>query len=166
MRLARARMEKDPTAAAEILDEASEQLNQGLEQLRELARGIHPALLTDRGLKAALAALSSRAPFPVGLDIVDERFSQPVAVAVYYLVSEALTNAAKYADATAVSVTVRRTESGLETEISDDGRGGADPKAGSGLRGLADRVEALGGRLRIDSPPGGGTRIRAELSLH
>jgi PAS domain S-box-containing protein len=165
MRLARARMEKDPAAAAAILDEASEQLGQGLEQLRDLARGIHPALLTDRGLKAALAALSSRAPFPVGLDIVEERFSQPVGVAVYYLVSEALTNAAKYADATAVSVTVRRTEAGLETEISDDGRGGADPKAGSGLRGLADRVEALGGRLRIDSPPGGGTRIRAELSL-
>jgi PAS domain S-box-containing protein len=165
MRLARARMEKDPAAAAAILDEASEQLGQGLEQLRELARGIHPALLTDRGLKAALAALSSRAPFPVGLDIVEERFSQPVEVAVYYLVSEALTNAAKYAEATAVSVTVRRTEAGLETEISDDGRGGADPKAGSGLRGLADRVEALGGRLRIDSPPGGGTRLRAELSL-
>jgi PAS domain S-box-containing protein len=165
MRLARARMEKDPAAAAEILDEASEQLNQGLEQLRELARGIHPALLTDRGLKAALVALSSRAPFPVGLDIVEERFSQPVEVAVYYLVSEALTNAAKYAEATAVSVTVRRTDARLETEISDDGRGGADPEAGSGLRGLADRVEALGGRLRIDSPPGGGTRIRAELSL-
>jgi signal transduction histidine kinase len=109
--------------------------------------------------------VSNRAPFPVGLDVVDERFAQPVEVAVYYLVSEALTNAAKYADATAVSVTVRRTATGLDTEISDDGNGGADPKAGSGLRGLADRVEALGGRLSIDSPPGGGTRIRAELSL-
>ena len=112
MRLARARVDNDPTAAAEILDEAGEQLAQGLEQLRELARGIHPALLTDRGLKAALAALSSRAPFPVGLDVVDERFAQPVEVAVYYLVSEALTNAAKYADPTGVSVTVHAPTTG------------------------------------------------------
>jgi PAS domain S-box-containing protein len=165
MRLARARVDKDPTAAAEILDEAGEQLAQGLEQLRELARGIHPALLTDRGLKAALAALSSRAPFPVGLDVVDERFAQPVEVAVYYLVSEALTNAAKYADPTGVSVTVQRTDDGLAAEIADDGSGGANPDGGTGLRGLGDRVEALGGHLRIDSPPGAGTRIRAELPL-
>ncbi len=165
MRLARARVAQDPAAAAEILDEAGEQLAQGLEQLRELARGIHPALLTDRGLKAALAALASRAPFPVGIDVTDERFAQPVEVAVYYLVSEALTNAAKYAEPTAVSVTVERTEDRLTAEIADDGRGGADPASGTGLRGLADRVEALGGRLRIDSPPGAGTRIRAELPL-
>ena len=165
MRLARARLGNDPAAAAEILDEAGEQLAQGLEQLRELARGIHPALLTDRGLKAALAALASRAPFPVGIDVTDERFAQPVEVAVYYLVSEALTNAAKYAEPTAVSVTVERTEGRLTAEIADDGRGGADPASGTGLRGLADRVEALGGRLRIDSPPGAGTRIRAELPL-
>jgi len=165
MRLARARLANDPAAAAEILDEAGEQLAQGLEQLRELARGIHPALLTDRGLKAALAALASRAPFPVGIDVTDERFAQPVEVAVYYLVSEALTNAAKYAEPTAVSVTVERAEGRLTAEIADDGRGGADPASGTGLRGLADRVEALGGRLRIDSPPGAGTRIRAELPL-
>ena len=161
----RARVDEDPAAAAEILDEAGEQLAQGLEQLRELARGIHPALLTDRGLKAALAALSSRAPFPVGLDVVDERFAQPVEVAVYYLVSEALTNAAKYADPTGVSVTVQRTDDGLAAEIADDGSGGANPDGGTGLRGLGDRVEALGGHLRIDSPPGAGTRIRAELPL-
>jgi PAS domain S-box-containing protein len=165
MRLARARLAKDPEAAAEILDEAGEQLAQSLEQLRELARGIHPALLTDRGLKAALAALASRAPFPVGLEVADERYDQPVEVAVYYLVSEALTNAAKYAEPTVVSVTVERRGGGLVAAISDDGRGGADPAAGTGLRGLADRVEALGGRLRIDSPPGAGTRIRAELPL-
>ena len=165
MRLARARLDKDPGAAARILDEASEQLAQSLEQLRELARGIHPALLTERGLKAALAALASRAPFPVGIDVPVERFAQPVEVAVYYLVSEALTNAAKYAHPTAVTVTVRHAGEHLEAEISDDGRGGADPKSGSGLRGLGDRVEALGGRLRIDSPPGRGTRIVAELPL-
>ena len=157
MRLARARIAHDPAAAAEILDEAGEQLAQGLEQLRELARGIHPALLTDRGLKAALAALASRAPFPVGIDVTDERFAQPVEVAVYYLVSEALTNAAKYAEPSAVSVTVERAEDRLTAEIADDGCGGADPASGTGLRGLADRVEALGGRLRIDSPPGAGT---------
>jgi PAS domain S-box-containing protein len=165
MRLARARIESEPDEAGTILDEASEQLGQGLEQLRELARGIHPALLTDRGLHPALASLCNRAPFPVGLDAPDERFAQPVEVAVYYLVSEALTNAAKYAEASAVSVTVRRDGDALVTEVADDGRGGANVAAGSGLRGLADRVEALGGDLRIDSPPGGGTRIRAELPL-
>jgi len=165
MRLARARIESAPAEAGAILDEASEQLGQGLEQLRELARGIHPALLTDRGLHPALAALCNRAPFPVGLEAPDERFAQPVEVAVYYLVSEALTNAAKYADPTEVSVSVRREGDGLVTEVADDGRGGADVRAGSGLRGLADRVEALGGRLQIDSPPSGGTRIRAQLPL-
>jgi PAS domain S-box-containing protein len=165
MRLARARLAKEPAAAAEILDEASVQLGQGLEQLRELARGIHPAVLTDRGLDAALGALASRAPFPVHLDVPDDRFPQPVEVAVYYLVSEALTNAAKYAEPTAVHVAVCRDASGLVAEVSDNGRGGADPTGGTGLRGLADRVEALGGRVRIDSPPGRGTRIRAELPL-
>jgi PAS domain S-box-containing protein len=165
MSLARARMRTDPAAAAEILDEAGKELAQGLEQLRELARGIHPALLTDRGLQPALAALSSRAPFAVGLDVPAERYPHGVEVAIYYLVSEALTNAAKYADPSAVSVTVERTDGGLVAGISDDGRGGADPDGGTGLRGLADRVEALGGRLHIDSPPGRGTRIRAELPL-
>jgi len=97
--------------------------------------------------------------------VPDERFSQAIEVDIYYLVSEALTNAAKYAEPEAVSVTVRRTFDGLVTEVSDDGRGGADAANGTGLRGLADRVEALGGRVRIDSPPGGGTRIRAELPV-
>jgi PAS domain S-box-containing protein len=166
MRLARARVESDPAEAGAILDEASEQLAQGLEQLRELARGIHPALLTDRGLQPALAALCNRAPFPVGLEAPAERFAQPVEVAVYYLVSEALTNAAKYAEPSAVSVTVERSDDGtLVTEVADDGRGGADAAKGTGLRGLADRVEALGGRVRIDSRPGQGTRIRAELPV-
>ena len=126
----------------------------------------HTLLLTDRGLHPALAALANRAPFPVGLEAPDERFPQPVEVAVYYLVSEALTNAAKYAEPSAVSVTVQRSDDGtLFTEVVDDGRGGADAAKGTGLRGLADRVEALGGRVRIDSPPGRGTRIRAELPV-
>jgi signal transduction histidine kinase len=165
MRLARAKLANDPAAATELLEEAGEQLDQGLEQLRELARGIHPALLTDRGLQPALAALASRAPFPVGLEVPAERFTHGVEVAIYYLVSEALTNAAKYAEPSTVCVTVAHADGALVAEIDDDGRGGADPTGGSGLRGLADRVEALGGRLRIDSPPGHGTRIRAELPL-
>jgi PAS domain S-box-containing protein len=166
MRLARARLGKDPAAAGKLLEQAGDQLAQGLEQLRELARGIHPALLTDRGLGPALEALAARAPFPVDRDVAAERFAQPIEVAVYYLVSEALTNAAKYAEATAVSVTVARDGGArLVAEIADDGGGGANPAAGTGLRGLADRVEALGGRLDIDSPPGHGTRIRAELPL-
>ena len=144
---------------------AGNQLDQGLEQLRELARGIHPALLTDRGLQPALSALASRAPFPVGLDVPAERFAHGVEVAVYYLVSEALTNAAKYAEPSAVAVTVAIAGDVLTAEIEDDGRGGADPAGGTGLRGLADRLEALGGLLRIDSPPGHGTRIRAQLPL-
>jgi PAS domain S-box-containing protein len=165
MRLARAKLANDPGTATDLLEEAGEELDQGLEQLRELARGIHPALLTDRGLQPALAALASRAPFPVGLDVPAERFTHGVEVAVYYLVSEALTNAAKYAEPSTVCVTVAHADGMLATEIEDNGRGGADAAAGSGLRGLADRVEALGGRLRIDSPPGRGTRIRAELPL-
>jgi PAS domain S-box-containing protein len=165
MRLALAKLDKEPAAATELLEEAGEQLDQGLEQLRELARGIHPALLTDRGLQPALAALASRAPFPVGIDVPAERFTHGVEVAVYYLVSEALTNAAKYAEPSTVCVTVAHADGALVAEIDDDGRGGADPAGGSGLRGLADRVEALGGRLRLDSPPGRGTRIRAELPL-
>jgi PAS domain S-box-containing protein len=165
MRLARARLEKDPESAGKLLDQAAEQLSQGLEQLRELARGIHPAVLTDRGLLPSLESLASRTPFPVELDVVDERFAHPVEVAVHYLVSEALTNAAKYANPTVVRVTVAREGDDLLAAISDDGRGGADPAAGTGLRGLADRVEALGGRLRVDSPPGKGTTVRARLPL-
>jgi PAS domain S-box-containing protein len=113
----------------------------------------------------ARSELASRAPFPVGLDVPAERFTHGVEVAVYYLVSEALTNAAKYAEPSTVCVSVEHADGTLVAEIDDDGRGGADPAAGSGLRGLADRVEAIGGRLRIDSPPGRGTRIRAELPL-
>jgi signal transduction histidine kinase len=110
MRLARAKLDKDPVAATELLEEAGDQLDQGLEQLRELARGIHPALLTDRGLQPALAALASRAPFPVGLDVPAERFTHGVEVAVYYLVSEALTNAAKYAQPSTVCVSVEHAD--------------------------------------------------------
>ena len=166
LRLARARVEQhDAAAAAELLESAGHELQQGLEQLREVARGIHPALLSERGLRPALESLATRAPFPVELDVVDERFAHPVEVAVYYLVSEALTNAAKYADPKLVTTTVSREGERLVAVIADDGRGGADPAGGTGLRGLSDRVAALGGRLHIDSPQDAGTAVRAELPL-
>jgi PAS domain S-box-containing protein len=166
LRLARARVEQnDPAAASELLESAGDELQQGLEQLREVARGIHPALLSERGLRPALEALAARAPFPVELDVVDERFAHAVEVAVYYLVSEALTNAAKYAEPSVVTTTVAREHDGLVAQITDDGRGGADPAGGTGLRGLADRVAALGGKLHIDSLEGAGTVVRAELPL-
>ncbi len=146
------------------LERAGEELSQALQELRELARGIHPAVLTERGLEPAVRAVADRAQLPVELSVVlDARLPAPVEVAAYYVVSEALTNVAKYAGATVVRVRVERTDGGARIEVSDDGAGGANPSAGTGLRGLADRVEALGGRLTIDSPPGAGTTLRAEI---
>ena len=165
LRLAQARLTSDPKGAAALLAEAGQQLQQGLDELRELARGLRPAVLSDRGLRPALQALAARAPFPVELEAPDERFPSTFEVAVYFLVSEALTNAAKYAAAGVVRVTVTRRGDRLVAQVADDGSGGADPAAGSGLRGLRDRVEALGGRLAISSPPGRGTVVRAELPL-
>jgi PAS domain S-box-containing protein len=165
LRLARARLDKEPAEAARLLESAGDELQQGLEQLREVARGIHPALLSDRGLRPALESLAGRAPFPVELDVGELRFAHPIEVAVYYLVSEALTNAAKYAEASEVRTTVVRDGTRLVAQIADDGRGGANPGRGTGLRGLADRMTALGGRLLIESAGGSGTVIRAELPL-
>jgi signal transduction histidine kinase len=136
-----------------------------LEELRELARGIHPAVLTERGLGPALASLADRAPLPVDLDLPDERLPGPVEAAAYYVVSEALANVAKYARATSVSVRVAQADGRALVEVADDGVGGADPEQGSGLRGLADRVEALEGRLAVASRAGEGTRIHAEIPL-
>jgi signal transduction histidine kinase len=165
LRPARARLDRDPAEAAALLDAAAEELPHGLEELREVARGIHPALLSDRGLRPALEAPANRAPFPVEHDVVDERFAHRVEVAVYHLVSEALTNAAKYAEPAVVTVTLERAGATLVAQIADDGRGGADSRGGTGRRGLADRTVALGGPLTIDSPPGAGTVVRAELPL-
>jgi len=157
-------VERDPSSARVALRGAAEELAHALADLRELARGLHPAVLSEHGLAAALTALSGRAPVPVGLDIeIDERPREQVEAAAYFVVSEALTNVAKYAGATFASVTVRREGPTLVVEISDDGAGGADPAGGSGLRGLGDRVEALGGRLELSSPPGEGTTLRAVL---
>jgi PAS domain S-box-containing protein len=163
LRLAETRLESDPDAAARTLAGAREELGQALEELRELARGIHPAILTDRGLGAALEALASRAPLPVEIDHGGERLPPSVEVAAYYVVSEALANVAKYADARTVRVSVARENGAAHVLVADDGVGGADPTAGSGLRGLADRIAALNGTLEVESPPGAGTIIRAEI---
>jgi signal transduction histidine kinase len=163
LRTARKRADADPQLAA-LLDRAQEELQTGLAELRELARGIHPAVLTDRGLGPALEALAARSPVPVTLDAGDEeRLPEPVESAAYFVVSEALTNVAKYAQARRADVRVRRQDGHVTIEVADDGVGGADPARGSGLSGLADRVAALDGTLTLDSPPGGGTRLRAEI---
>ena len=166
LRLAQGRLDSDPEAAHELLSRANAELAVALEELRELARGIHPAVLTERGLGPALASLADRTPLPVELErLPDSRLPGQVEAAAYYVVSEALANVAKYADATAVSVRVAHQNGRAVVEVVDDGVGGADPEQGSGLRGLTDRVEALGGRLAVTSPAGEGTTIRAEIPL-
>jgi signal transduction histidine kinase len=140
-------------------------LAHALEELRELARGIHPAVLTDRGLEAALESLAARAPVPVEIDCPEMKLPPSVEAAAYYVVSEALANVTKYAQASSVRVSVDRVNGCAQIEVADDGVGGADPERGSGLRGLADRVASLSGRLEVESPPGAGTRVRAEIPL-
>ena len=146
------------------LAQARREIATSLGELREVARGIHPAVVSGHGLAVALEQLTARAPLPVRLTIaIDERLPEQIEVAAYYLVSESLTNVAKHSGALSVAVDVSRTNEQVVVEILDDGVGGADTEAGSGLRGLADRVEALGGNLRVWSPRGGGTRVRAEI---
>jgi signal transduction histidine kinase len=161
------RLARDPEAAKPVLARAREHLEEGLRELRDLARGIHPSVLTDRGLVAALEALVRRAPMPVDLRAeVPDRLEPSIEVAAYFLVSEALTNAAKYAQAETVGVDVTLTDGTLVVTVGDDGLGGADSGHGSGLRGLADRVAAVGGELEVSSPPGAGTRLCARLPAH
>jgi PAS domain S-box-containing protein len=165
LRLAQVKLGDDPAAASALLAGASEELNQALEELRELARGIHPAVLTDRGLNAALEGLAARTPLPVELELPDERLPEPVEAAAYYVVAESITNVVKHAGATAVSVRVASDDGAVVVEVADDGVGAADPSGGSGLRGLADRLAALDGTLRVESPPTGGTRVVGEIPL-
>jgi signal transduction histidine kinase len=166
VRVALGKLDADPAAARAALTEAGDELTLALDELRELARGLHPAVLTDRGLRAAVEMVAGRAPVPVEIaDMPDERLPEPVEAAAYYLIAEALTNVAKYARASIVTVRVEATDAAVVVEVSDDGVGGADPAAGSGLRGLADRVEALGGSLAVVSPAGAGTSLRAEIPL-
>jgi signal transduction histidine kinase len=162
--IAEQQVEGDPESARALIREARDEARQALEELRELARGIHPAILTDRGLGPALEALASRAPLPVELaDVPEERLPAPVEGAAYFVVAEALANVAKYAAATHAEVVVQRVNGHAVVEVRDDGVGGADPDAGSGLRGLEDRLSALDGRLAVFSPSGRGTTIRAEI---
>ena len=162
----RGRAEAHPGEVPELIDEALRELRTSLAELRELARGIHPAALTERGLAPALEGLAAKMPVPVTLDAGGaDPGPAPVAIAAYYAVSEALANVAKYAQATEATVVVRRTNGRVTVDVGDDGIGGADPSHGSGLIGLADRVGALDGTLAVDSPPGGGTRLHIELPV-
>ncbi len=153
-------------AAGELLDAAARDLEAAIRDLRELARGIHPAVLSDRGLAAALEALAGRIPLPVEIASVPEgRLPESVEAAVYFVVAEAITNVARYARASHARVSVARDGQRVVVEVADDGVGGADAAKGSGLRGLVDRVAALDGRFDVESPPGGGTTVRAVIPL-
>ncbi len=170
LRLARDRVESDPAAALELLDEAAADLKAATAELRDLARGIHPAVLTEGGLRPALRSLATRSTVVVDLqlgELPEERLSSAVESTAYFAVAEALTNVARYASASRASVTLSCTGGGahrrLHVVVQDDGVGGADPAAGSGLRGLADRVGALGGTLTLTSPSGDGTMLLADL---
>jgi signal transduction histidine kinase len=165
LRLARSKLEADPAAAGELLEQAGGELSVALQELRELARGIHPAVLTDRGLGAALQSLADRTPVPVDVSLTGRTLPEPIAAAAYYVVSEAIANVVKHAGASSVSVQVAAPNGHVLVEVRDDGVGGADVAAGTGLRGLADRVAVLDGTLRVDSPAEGGTRVLAEIPL-
>jgi signal transduction histidine kinase len=165
--LAESRLQRDPGRARDVLTRARGELRLAIDELREIARGIHPTLLSDRGLGAALEALADRMPLPVAveLELGDARLPDAIEVAAYYIAAEALTNVVKYAHATQAVVHVSREPRRVIVDVADDGSGGADPARGSGLRGLADRVDALDGQLDVLSPRGGGTRIRATFPL-
>jgi signal transduction histidine kinase len=153
LQLARAHLGPEANGAAELLTEAEEELRAALDELRELAQGIHPAILTDQGLAAALRSLAERCPVPVAIVAVpDDRLEESIEAAAYFIVSESLANCAKYAHATSVRVSVTRRDGTAVVDVDDDGVGGADPSCGSGLRGLSDRVQALDGALRVESP--------------
>jgi signal transduction histidine kinase len=164
LRLARDRagLSEDPELTR-LLDDASTELNSALQELRELARGIHPAILTEEGLAAAVESLANRSPIPVRVDVAPNRYPTAVEATAYFVVCEALANVFKHAAASGVTVRAEHVEGELRIEVADDGRGGADPAVGSGLRGLADRVSASGGSLRFESPNGRGTIVVAEI---
>ena len=164
LRLARSQFKRDPGSADRILEAAGEELSEALAELRELARGIHPAILTDRGLRPALEALAGRSSVAVDLlETPEVRLPAQVEAAAYYVAAEALTNVSRYAEARSATVRVMHEGDTAVIEVVDDGVGGADPGLGTGLRGLADRVDALDGRLVVESPIGGGTTVRAVI---
>jgi signal transduction histidine kinase len=153
----------DPATAAAVV-EATAELKRAIAELRDLARGIHPEILTEDGLEAAVGSLDERCSVPVSVTSdVEGRLPETVEAAAYFVVSEALANVAKYAQARSATVAIARANGSLTVSVSDDGVGGADPEGGSGLLGLGDRVAAVGGTLRVESPPGAGTRVVAEI---
>ena len=161
--MAEERFDRDPESARELVGEAREEARRALAELRDLARGIRPSLLTERGLEPAIAALAGRSPIPARACVVIEtRPPGQVETAAWFVVSEALANTAKHSGAERATVWVTQRNGELQVQVVDDGRGGADP-AGTGLRGLAQRVEALDGTLEVNSPPGGPTVVRAVL---
>jgi signal transduction histidine kinase len=164
LRQARGNVATNPERAEQLLDDAAVELASALRELRELARGLHRAVLSTHGLAPALGSLIERAPFPVHIDVPEARLPEQVETAAYYIVSEALANASKHAAATAAAVVVARNRRSVTVEVADDGSGGADA-AGAGLLGLRHRAEALGGSFSVESLPGIGTRIRAVLPL-
>ena len=163
LRMIQGRIRRDPAEAEHLVDAASDELAMSLSELRELARGIHPAVL-NHGLPAALEALADRSPVPTLVECESrERLPETVELAAYFVASEALTNVARYAAASQAWVGVQEGAGELEVTIRDDGRGGAELGAGSGLQGLRDRVSAMNGTLEIESPPGAGTTVCARL---
>jgi signal transduction histidine kinase len=163
---ARVRLEQGapPEEAAALVRSAHEEAKTALVEIRDLARGIHPAILEDRGLDSAVSALAARAPVPLRVDVsVPARPPADVEAAAYYVVSEALANLARHSGATRGTVAVTASDGRLDVVVSDDGRGGADEDGGSGLAGLRERVASLGGGLGVVSPPGGGTTVHAWL---
>ena len=165
IRLARRQLESNAEAVAASLEGAAKELDLALEELRELARGLHPAALTEQGLGPALEGVANRLPIEVDVSAPAERLPENIEATTYYIVSEALTNVAKHAQATKAKVEMTVAGDVLKFEITDDGRGGADPSAGSGILGLRDRAEAVGGTLFVISPPGKGTLVTAQLPL-
>jgi signal transduction histidine kinase len=166
LRMVRTKLDEDPASAAKLLEGATLELAAATEELRELARGLHPPVLTDRGLVAALEALASRSPIPVSVEAdVTEPAPPSAEAAAYFVASEALTNVVRHAQAQTAVVRVDRLDGRLCVEIRDDGRGGADPTGGSGLRGLSDRVAALDGSLEVETHPGRGTVVRAVIPV-
>jgi signal transduction histidine kinase len=164
--LAEQRLKTDPEGAAELVAQARQEAQAAVKELRELARGIHPAVLSDHGLGPALEALASRAPVPVEVSgVPDRELTEEVEACAYFVTAEALTNVAKYARASSATVELSLEDDRLRVRVRDDGVGGADPNAGTGLRGLRDRVDALDGELEIHSPPGGGTTLTAEMPV-
>jgi signal transduction histidine kinase len=164
LRMTRDKLGPDAGEAGRLLDRSQQELDEALKELRELARGIHPTVLSEQGLGAAVESLAHRAPLPVEVgEWPAQELPEQVELAVYFVISEALTNVAKYASATQASVTMTKDNGRLAVEISDDGVGGADIDLGTGLRGLTDRLAAIDGQLEVDSEPGRGTTVRASI---